>query len=241
VRLLRNSLLVIGGWVVFFLFIQGVVTGVARQTDNKVAPLPDTRGMGLDYARNVVLKDKEFTEVRAHDASGRGRTLRSTKDWIVCQQYTPVDGVLKPVSGRARHNTVIDLGVVLLDERCGTDLTINRKLGDPLDYPMPNFRGVTPADVVRAMRSEASLRFFSVQGERISSREYSRWRVCSQQLSEGATFFGQPVAFTAVRFDIDSNANPPVMNNLDQSCPDRGWQGVRGFPPERFPALVNPA
>ena len=118
------------------------------------------------------------------------------------------------------------------------------KLANPGDlaYPMPSYRGYTPAEIYRAMRSEATLRFYSaVDGRSISSREYGKWRVCSQQLAEGATFYGQPVAFTAVPFDKDSRANPPIPTNLDAACPDNGWQGVRGYPADRFPALVAPA
>jgi hypothetical protein len=235
---LKGPVLLIGGWVLFFGLIQFIVGGVSSMADNQVGVLPDTTGMGLSYAKNVVLKDKKFQIVKAHDSTGRSRSLGGGGDWKVCAQYTPQGGKLVPVAGRVKHNTEIDLGVVLLDEACGPDLTLNRRLDDPLDYAMPDFRGVTPAEVVKAMRKEASLRFYSTDGDEISSQDYNRWRVCTQQLRQGATFFGQPVAFTAVRFDKNDNADPPVPNNLDQLCPDRDWQGVKGFPATRFPALI---
>lgn len=238
---LRGGVALIGGWVVFFLLLQGAVGGVSSIADNEVVLLPDTRGMGLEYARKVVLA-KNFPNVTAHDATGRARGLRTGQDWRVCQQYTLVSGVLQPVSGRVKRSTKLDLGVVLLDEPCIEDPTINQPNVSPQAYPMPDFRGVTPADVLKAVRSEASLRFYSTDGRRLSGRDYTKWRVCSQQLRAGATFFGQPVAFTAMPFDKQgaSGGKPPVPNDLDQVCPDRAWRGVKGFEADQFPSAVPP-
>jgi hypothetical protein len=234
---------VVGGWVAVALVLSSVVSTCSAQLDNKSAALPNTRGMGLEYARKVVLKQNKFENVSAHDSTGRGRSVRNGHDWKVCEVYQKDTkggyAVVKDPTTLKRGIT-IDLGVVQVDEKCGPDL----RLANPGDlaYPMPRYRGYTPAEISRAMRPEATLRFYSaIDGSSISSREYGRWRVCSQQLAEGATFYGQPVAFTAVPFDKDSNANPPVPTNLDATCPDNGWQGVRGYPPDRFPALVSPS
>lgn len=234
---------VVGGWVAVALVLSSVVSTCSAQLDNKSADLPNTRGMALDYARKVVLKQNKFENVTSHDSTGRGRSVRNGHDWKVCEVYQKDSkgnfSVVKDPS-TLKRGTAIDLGVVQLDEKCGPDLRLSNP-GD-LAYPMPRYRGYTPAEIYRAMRAEATLRFYSaIDGSPISSREYGRWRVCSQQLAEGATFYGQPVAFTAVPFDKDSKANPPVPNNLDAVCPDNGWQGVRGYPADRFPALVSPS
>lgn len=242
-KVMRNAALVVGGWLAFFLLAQGFISTLGKVNDNKTSDFPETRGMGLDYARKVVLKQDGFEFVTAHDSTGRGRSVKDGHDWKVCDVYTPDSKggfALVKDAGKLKHGTKIDLGVVQVDEKCGPDLRLATN-GD-LAYPMPNYRGYTPAEIIKAMRSEASLRFYSdVDGSSVSGREGARWRVCSQQLSEGATFFGQPIAFTAVRFDVDTSKNPPVATDLDRACPDRGWQGVKGFPVDRFPALVNPA
>lgn len=235
---------VVGGWVAVALVLSSVVSTCSAQLDNKSADLPNTRGMALDYARKVVLKQNKFENVTAHDSTGRGRSVRNGHDWKVCEVYQKDTkggyAVVKDPSALKR-GTAIDLGVVQVDEKCGRLASMGGPVGE-LSFPMPDFRGSTPAEIYRQMRSEATLRFYSAfDGKSISSRDYTRWRVCSQQLSEGATFYGQPVAFTAVPFDKDGNADPPVPTNLDVACPDNGWQGVRGYPVDRFPALVSPS
>ena len=234
---LRGGLALIGGWVVFFLVMQGVVGGVASRADNTVSAVPETRGMGLEYAKAVVLKQKKFLVVRAHDASGRGRGVGDGQGWHVCEQYTvEADGALKRIAGAVKRGSQLDLGVLQLDETCTIDLTLSQN--PDLAYPMPNYRGFTPAEIIKAMRKEASLRFYALDGSQVSERQYGQWRVCSQQLRKRSTFYGQPVAFVAVRYDQNSKAVPPQPNDLDQLCREPGWRGVSGFPADRFPELI---
>jgi hypothetical protein len=224
--LIKGPLLLVGGWVVFFLLLQGVVSTAASRSDNTVSLLPDTPGMGLQYATDVVLKQKKFNEVTSHDATGRGRSIGSGHDWKVCEQYeTGPNGELVAVRGNIKRNTAINLGAVLLDEQCPRpDQTLVKN--PDLAYPIRDYRGYTPAQVIREMRSEASLRFYSTTGDQVTS-DYGKWRVCSQQLRPNARFYGQPIAFVVAKYNPDP----------DQGCPSHDWGGVPTL--SGFPALNN--
>ncbi|MGW3441866.1 PASTA domain-containing protein [Streptomyces bacillaris] len=151
--------------------------------------VPDFVGMGLQSAQDAA-QEEGFYALRSHDSAGRGRMQAFDRNWKVCSQNMAAGKVIPT-------DTVLDFGTVKLEEECPA-----RDAKDPevIGGKMPNFVGKSVKAARKALDSSTSITVKDAAQDRKVLME-SNWRVCTQSPSPGTALNGQPVEFTAVKFD----------------------------------------
>jgi hypothetical protein len=172
-------------------------TGPGQSAVTPPAPvmkaMPGLIGKGLATAESDA-QAAGFSNLSAHDASGRGRVQILARDWKVCSQAPAAGSDVSTAS-------TVDLGVVKLDETCpaGDQGTASPS---PVSEggPMPDLRGTSLKVAVAALPSSTSITPRDVSGRHRLIIIQSNWKVCSQNPGPAATFNGQPVSFGVVKF-----------------------------------------
>lgn len=175
----------------------GLITGCGLAetpgSDEPSAPaeskvLPDLVGKGLQVAQDAA-QEAGFSRLTSHDALGRGREQVLDRNWQVCGQH--------PGAGKHRVDVQVDFGTVKLDEDCPKR---DRKPSEVTDA-MVDFSGKSLKAARRSLPSNASIRTSDASDRDRTILIESNWRVCTQDPAPGAKYDGEPVAFTAVKFD----------------------------------------
>ncbi|MCX5345300.1 hypothetical protein [Streptomyces atratus] len=146
-------------------------------------------GMGLQSAQDKAQTDG-FYLLASHDSAGRDRMQAFDRNWKVCSQnYAP--GKTIPV------DTKLDFGAVKLEEDCPAK---DQKKPEVEGGKMPNLAGKSVKTARGTLDSGTSITVTDATGDRMVLLE-SNWQVCTQSPSPGAALTGQPVEFTAVKYD----------------------------------------
>ncbi|MFI6730493.1 hypothetical protein [Streptomyces atratus] len=126
----------------------------------------------------------------AYPVAGRDRMQAFDRNWKVCSQnYAP--GKTIPV------DTKLDFGAVKLEEDCPAK---DQKESEVEGGKMPNLAGKSVKTARGTLDSGTSITVTDATGDRMVLLE-SNWKVCTQSPSPGAALTGQPVEFTAVKYD----------------------------------------
>jgi hypothetical protein len=164
-------------------------TDPAKSDTATTASLPDLRGKGLQSAQDQA-QAAGFFHLTSHDALGRGRMQAFDRNWKVCSQT--------PSAGARATDTEVDFGAVKLEEDCpAKDAGAVREAG----ATMPDFGGKSVKVARQALDSGTSITVEDASGDDRMVLVESNWKVCTQSPAAGAKLDGQPVAFTAVKFD----------------------------------------
>lgn len=170
------------------------VTTSAPKDDKPAAAgrktVPNFVGMGLQSAQDAA-QEQGFYLLKSHDSLGRDRMQILDRDWKVCSQNVK--------AGTSQStDTTLNFGAVKLAEKCpATDEPAPSAAGGT----MPDFKGKSVKAARDALDSSTSI---TVNDASASDRLVlieSNWKVCTQSPSAGTTLGGQPVAFTAVKFE----------------------------------------
>ncbi|MFB7552122.1 hypothetical protein [Streptomyces sp. NPDC056154] len=146
-------------------------------------------GMGLQSAQDKAQADG-FYLLTSHDSAGRGRMQAFDRNWKVCSQnQTPGKNI--PV------DTELDFGAVKLEESCPSK---DEREPAPAGNTMPNFVGRSVKAARGALDSGTSITVTDAGEDRMVLME-SNWKICTQAPKAGAALKGQPVEFTAVKFE----------------------------------------
>ncbi|MFD7945230.1 hypothetical protein [Streptomyces sp. NPDC059744] len=146
-------------------------------------------GMGLQSAQDKAQADG-FYNLRSHDSAGRDRLQAFDRNWKVCSQnHAP--GKTVPV------DTELDFGTVKLEESCPSK---DQKEPKVEGGKMPNLVGKSLKAARGALDSGTSITVTDATGDRMVLLE-SNWQVCTQSPGPGVALRGQPVKFTAVKFE----------------------------------------
>jgi len=124
-------------------------------------------------------------------ATGRDRNQILDRDWKVCTQ--------NPAAGtKTSTDTKLDFGTVKLAETCpATDQKAPAEAG----ATMPNFAGKSVKAARASLDSSTSITVKDATGEDRFILVESNWKVCTQDPKAGANLNGQPVTFTAVKYE----------------------------------------
>ncbi|XCM28830.1 hypothetical protein ABXI76_05090 [Streptomyces parvus] len=151
--------------------------------------VPNFVGMGLQFAQDAA-QEKGFYSLKSHDSTGRDRFQAFDRNWKVCSQN------IKP--GKASStDTTLDFGAVKLDETCPAS---DKKAPEAAGGKMPNLVGESVKAARGALASGMSITVTDAAEGRMVLME-SNWKVCTQKPAAGAALNGQPVEFTAVKFE----------------------------------------
>ncbi|MFE7482305.1 hypothetical protein [Streptomyces sp. NPDC057552] len=151
--------------------------------------VPDFIGMGLQSAQDAA-QAEGFSSLKSHDSSGRGRLQALDRNWKVCSQNIPAGTA-------ASTRTTLDFGTVKLEETCpATDA----KTPEAADGKMPDLVGESLKAARGALDPSTSITTTDAAQDRMVLLE-SNWQVCTQSPAAGAVLRGQPVEFTAVKFE----------------------------------------
>ncbi|MFE7394245.1 hypothetical protein [Streptomyces sp. NPDC057582] len=146
-------------------------------------------GMGLQSAQDKA-QAEGFYLLKSHDSAGRDRLQALDRNWKVCSQnYAP--GKTVPV------DTELDFGTVKLEETCPAK---DQKEPEVEGGKMPNLAGKSVKAARGALDSGTSITVTDATGDRMVLLE-SNWQVCTQSPSPGVALRGQPVKFTAVKYE----------------------------------------
>ncbi|MEU1217181.1 hypothetical protein ABZ424_33285 [Streptomyces sp. NPDC005790] len=149
----------------------------------------DFVGMGLQSAQDKA-QAEGFYLLTSHDSSGRDRLQTLDRNWKVCSQNVKA-GKTVPT------DTELDFGTVKLEETCPSrDATTPEAAGEK----MPNLVGQSVKAARGALDSGTSITTTDAAEGRMVLLE-SNWQVCTQSPSPGAALTGQPVEFTAVKYE----------------------------------------
>ncbi|MEU1520422.1 PASTA domain-containing protein [Streptomyces sp. NPDC005811] len=152
--------------------------------------VPSFVGMGLQSAQDTA-QAAGFYALASHDSLGRGRMQAFDRNWKVCTQSLKA-GKTVPT------DTELDFGAVKLDEDCPA-----KDQSEPAEAggTMPDFGGKSVKAARAALDSSTSITVEDASGGSRFILIESNWQVCSQSPKAGAKLNGQPVKFTAVKFD----------------------------------------
>ncbi|MYR93246.1 PASTA domain-containing protein [Streptomyces sp. ScaeMP-e83] len=153
--------------------------------------VPKFVGMGLQSAQDTAQKEG-FSALTSHDSAGRGRAQAFDRNWKVCSQNVAA-GKSVPT------DTTLDFGAVKLEEDCPAD---DAEAPETADGKMPSLVGKSVKVARKALDSSTSITVTDAAQDRMVLME-SNWRVCTQSPSPGVALNGQPVEFTAVKFEED--------------------------------------
>ena len=175
---------------------------VGRVQSAQDSPLPQLETKGLKWAQ-VRAEDAGFGEIQTHDALGRDRGQRDSKNWMVCFQVPP--------AGNYERKTTVELGVVRLDEVCpSSDQGRIVQAG----ATMPDFVNRTAYMATRSLGEDASVRFVNVTTQREVTNNLGDYRICQQEPIAGAPWDGVPVKAAVVAY-TDSCDNPKGVDPED--------------------------
>lgn len=146
-------------------------------------------GMGLQSAQDKAQADG-FYSLRSHDSAGRDRLQAFDRNWKVCSQNY-ASGKTVPV------DTELDFGTVKLEESCPSK---DQKEPKVEGGKMPSLVGKSLKAARGSLDSGTSITVTDAAGDRMVLLE-SNWQVCTQSPSRGVALRGQPVKFTAVKFE----------------------------------------
>ncbi|QNE74066.1 hypothetical protein F0344_05115 [Streptomyces finlayi] len=146
-------------------------------------------GMGLQSAQDKA-QAEGFYLLTSHDSAGRDRLQALDRNWKVCFQNVKAGKTVAT-------DTKLDFGAVKLEETCpANDAKAPEAAGDK----MPNMVGKSVKAARGALDSGTSITATDAAEDRMVLME-SNWQVCTQSPSAGAALNGQPVEFTAVKFE----------------------------------------
>jgi hypothetical protein len=155
----------------------------------ELGTLPNLVGKGLQSAQDAA-QAAGFYGLTSHDSLGRARHQVLDRDWKVCFQT--------PAAGEHGTDATVDLGAVKLEEDCpAKDATAPAKASGT----MPNLVGKSLAAARNALDASTSITSTDATNQDRNIFLESNWQICTQQPAAGAKLTGQPVAFTAVKFE----------------------------------------
>ncbi|MFE2018864.1 hypothetical protein ACFW9O_12600 [Streptomyces sp. NPDC059499] len=163
----------------------------SRKTDEPPASnaVPNFVGMGLQSAQDKA-QAEGFYLLTSHDSAGRDRLQALDRNWKVCSQSVKA-GRTVPT------DTELDFGAVKLAETCPAgDVEAPEVAGGK----MPNLVGKSVKAARGALDSGTSITTTDAARDRMVLLE-SNWQVCTQSPAPGAALNGQPVEFTAVKYE----------------------------------------
>lgn len=162
----------------------------ADPTAAKSKAMPDFVGMGLQSAQDTA-QAAGFSVLTSHDSAGRDRLQAFDRNWKVCSQNHKA-GKTIPL------DTELDFGTVKLEESCpASDQKAPAKAGGT----MPDFVGKSVNTARGALDSGTSITVTDAGADDRMVLLESNWKVCTQSPSPGVALKGQPVEFTAVKYD----------------------------------------
>lgn len=162
----------------------------AASKDDETATVPDFVGMGLQSAQDKA-QGLGFYGLTSHDSLGRDRMQAFDRNWKVCSQNVKA-------GTSTSTDTDLDFGAVKLEETCPD------KDEKPLSAEggkMPDFTGKSVKAARGVLDSGASITVNDASAEDRMVLMESNWQVCTQSPAAGAALNGQPVEFTAVKFE----------------------------------------
>ncbi len=145
--------------------------------------------MGLQSAQDKA-QAEGFYFLTSHDSAGRDRLQALDRNWKVCSQNYAA-GKSVPV------DTKLDFGAVKLEETCPA---VDQEEPVVEGGRMPSLSGKSVKAARRALDPGTSITVTDAAEGRMVLME-SNWQVCTQSPSPGAELVGQPVEFTAVKFE----------------------------------------
>ncbi|MFC8696743.1 hypothetical protein [Streptomyces parvus] len=151
--------------------------------------VPDFVGMGLQSAQDAA-QAEGFYSLKSHDSAGRDRMQAFDRNWKVCSQNMAPGKVIPT-------DTTLDFGAVKLEETCPAD---DKQAPEAAGGKMPDLVGESVKAARGALDSGTSITVTDAAEDRMVLME-SNWKVCTQSLAPGAALNGQPVEFTAVKFE----------------------------------------
>ncbi|EGE40756.1 hypothetical protein SACT1_1391 [Streptomyces sp. ACT-1] len=151
--------------------------------------VPDFVGMGLQFAQDAA-QEKGFYSLKSHDSTGRDRMQAFDRNWKVCSQN------IKTGKTAPTDNT-LDFGAVKLEEECPAS---DKRAPEAVGGKMPDLVGESVNAARGALASGTSITVTDAADDRMVLME-SNWKVCTQKPAAGAALTGQPVEFTAVKFE----------------------------------------
>ncbi|MFJ9398309.1 PASTA domain-containing protein [Streptomyces californicus] len=151
--------------------------------------VPNFVGMGLQSAQDTA-QAEGFYSLKSHDSAGRDRLQALDRNWKVCSQNV-VPGKVVPT------DTTLDFGAVKLAETCPA---ADKREPEAAAGKMPDLTGESVKAARNALDSGTSITVTDAAEGRMVLME-SNWKVCSQSPSPGTALNGQPVEFSAVKFD----------------------------------------
>jgi hypothetical protein len=161
----------------------------ASKGDEK-ATVPNFVGMGLQSAQDKA-QELGFYGLTSHDALGRDRMQAFDRNWKVCSQNVKA-------GTSTSTDTDLDFGAVKLEETCPAK---DEKPPSTESGKMPDFTGKSVKAARDALDSGASITVADASAEARMVLMESNWKVCSQAPAAGTPLSGQPVEFTAVKFE----------------------------------------
>ncbi|MCT6776354.1 hypothetical protein LXH09_06950 [Streptomyces sp. CS7] len=151
--------------------------------------VPDFVGMGLQSAQDAA-QAEGFYSLKSHDSAGRDRMQAFDRNWKVCSQNMAPGKVIPT-------DTTLDFGAVKLEETCPTS---DKQAPEAAGGKMPDLVGESVKAARGALDSGTSITVTDAAEDRMVLME-SNWKVCTQSVAPGAALNGQPVEFTAVKFE----------------------------------------
>ncbi|MET8881330.1 hypothetical protein [Streptomyces rubiginosohelvolus] len=151
--------------------------------------VPDFVGMGLQSAQDAA-QAEGFSSLKSHDSAGRDRMQAFDRNWKVCSQNMAPGKVIPT-------DTTLDFGAVKLEETCPAG---DKQAPEAAGGKMPDLVGESVKAARGALDSGTSITVTDAAEDRMVLME-SNWKVCTQSLAPGAALNGQPVEFTAVKFE----------------------------------------
>lgn len=146
--------------------------------------------MGLQSAQDAAQK-AGFYALTSHDSAGRDRLQAFDRNWKVCSQNYRAGRTI-PL------DTELDFGTVKLEESCpASDQKAPAKAGGT----MPNFVGKSVNTARGALDSGTSITVTDAMPDDCIVFLESNWQVCTQSPGPGTALKGQPVEFTAVKYE----------------------------------------
>ncbi|MFH9574166.1 hypothetical protein ACH4MG_26960 [Streptomyces sp. NPDC017454] len=162
----------------------------AASNDDEKATVPNFVGMGLQSAQDKA-QELGFYGLTSHDALGRDRMQAFDRNWKVCSQSVKA-------GTSTSTDTDVDFGAVKLEEACPAK---DEKPPSPEGGKMPDFAGKSVKAARGVLDSGASITVNDASAEDRMVLMESNWQVCTQTPAAGTTLNGQPVEFTAVKFE----------------------------------------
>jgi hypothetical protein len=161
-----------------------------RAADDEKATVPDFVGMGLQSAQDKA-QELGFYTLTSHDALGRDRMQAFDRNWKVCSQNVKA-------GTSASTDTELDFGTVKLEEGCPAK---DEEPPSAKGGRMPDFTGKSVKAARGALDSGTSLSVEDASPDGRWVLVESNWQVCTQEPAAGEALNGQPVRFTAVKFE----------------------------------------